>query len=83
MSSNSETILSANTHPGDSTSIIVSGSHFKGEGFKVLPKINLQYSTSKNYENYFVVNLYASRSYQFINPYLLSVKGSILYLMTT
>ena len=33
MSSNSETILSANTHPGDSTSIIVSGSHFKGDGY--------------------------------------------------
>lgn len=33
MSSNSETILSANTHPGDSTSVSVVGSHFKGDGY--------------------------------------------------
>ena len=33
MSSNSETILSANTHPGDSTSVGVNGSHFKGDGY--------------------------------------------------
>ena len=33
MSSNSETILSANTHPGDSTSTTVTGSHFKGDGY--------------------------------------------------
>tara|TARA_E500000081_G_scaffold118942_1_gene122980 strand:- start:614 stop:955 length:342 start_codon:yes stop_codon:yes gene_type:complete len=33
MSSNSETILSANTHPGDSTSVTVNGSHFKGDGY--------------------------------------------------
>ena len=33
MSSNSEIILSANTHPGDSTSVTVTGSHFKGDGY--------------------------------------------------
>ena len=33
MSSNSEIILSANTHPGDSTSVAVESSHFKGDGY--------------------------------------------------
>ena len=33
MSSNSETILTANTHPGDSTSVSINGSHFKGDGY--------------------------------------------------
>ena len=33
MSSNSEIILSANTHPGDSTSVAVTGSNFKGDGY--------------------------------------------------
>ena len=33
MSSNSETILTANTHPGDSTPVTVTGSHFKGDGY--------------------------------------------------
>tara|TARA_B100000780_G_C20965151_1_gene385310 strand:+ start:29 stop:370 length:342 start_codon:yes stop_codon:yes gene_type:complete len=33
MSSNSETILTANTHPGDSVSTTVIGSHFKGDGY--------------------------------------------------
>ena len=33
MSSNSETILSANAHPGDSTSVTVNGSNFKGDGY--------------------------------------------------
>jgi|TARA_B110000238_G_C16046634_1_gene404208 hypothetical protein len=33
MSNNSETILSANTHPGDSTSVAVVGSNFKGDGY--------------------------------------------------
>ena len=33
MQSNSETILSANTHPGDSTVQTVTGSNFKGDGY--------------------------------------------------
>ncbi len=33
MSSNSETILTTNTHPGDSTSVTVTGSNFKGDGY--------------------------------------------------
>ena len=33
MSSNSQIILSANTHPGDSTSVTVHSSHFKGDGY--------------------------------------------------
>ena len=33
MSSNSQTLLSANTHPGDSTSVTVHSSHFKGDGY--------------------------------------------------
>ena len=31
--SNSETILSANTHPGDSTTETVTGEKFKGDGY--------------------------------------------------
>ena len=30
---NSETILSANTHPGDSTTEVVTGEKFKGDGY--------------------------------------------------
>ena len=33
MSSNSETILTANTHPGDSVATTVTGSNFKGDGY--------------------------------------------------
>ena len=33
MPSNSEIILSANTHPGDSTVTTVTGSSFKGDGY--------------------------------------------------
>tara|TARA_B110000503_G_scaffold131065_1_gene205152 strand:+ start:3973 stop:4314 length:342 start_codon:yes stop_codon:yes gene_type:complete len=33
MTANSETILTANTHPGDSTSESVLGSNFKGDGY--------------------------------------------------
>ena len=33
MSNNSEIILSANTHPGDSTAVTVVGSKFKGDGY--------------------------------------------------
>ena len=33
MSSNSETILSSNTHPGDSTTETVNGTKFKGDGY--------------------------------------------------
>lgn len=33
MPSNSETILTAQTHPGDSTSVTVTGEKFKGDGF--------------------------------------------------
>ena len=33
MSSNSETILSANTHPGDSTVVTVTGTDHKGDGY--------------------------------------------------
>lgn len=30
---NSETILSANTHPGDSTSTVVTGTKYRGDGY--------------------------------------------------
>ena len=30
---NSETILSANTHPGDSTQTVITGEKFKGDGY--------------------------------------------------
>ena len=33
MSNNSQTILTANTHPGDSTSVTVNGAAFKGDGY--------------------------------------------------
>jgi|TARA_B110000967_G_C18827469_1_gene532156 hypothetical protein len=33
MSNNSETLLTANTHPGDSTSVTLTGSDFKGDGY--------------------------------------------------
>ena len=33
MPSNSETILSANTHPGDSTVVTVTGTDHKGDGY--------------------------------------------------
>lgn len=33
MPSNSETILTATTHPGDSSSVTVTGEKFKGDGF--------------------------------------------------
>lgn len=33
MPSNSEIILSATTHPGDSTSVTVTGEKFKGDGY--------------------------------------------------
>ena len=33
MPSTSEIILSANTHPGDSTTETVTGSNFKGDGY--------------------------------------------------
>lgn len=33
MSSNSEIILSANTHPGDSTQTFITGEQFKGDGY--------------------------------------------------
>ena len=33
MPSSSEIILSANTHPGDSTTETITGSNFKGDGY--------------------------------------------------
>ena len=33
MPSSSETILSANTHPGDSTTVTVTGDKYKGDGY--------------------------------------------------
>jgi len=32
MPNNSETILTAQTHPGDSTEVTVTGDNFKGDG---------------------------------------------------